>query len=40
MAEGATEISQGDNEFDRADDEFEEARAEENTIDTACCIMM
>ena len=40
MAEGATAISQGDDEFDGADDEFEEARAEENTIDTACCIMM
>ena len=40
MAEGATEISQGDNEFDRADDEFEEARAEENRFDTARCIMM
>ena len=40
MAEGATEISQGNDEFDGADDEFEEARAEENTIDTECCIMM
>ena len=40
MAEGATAIAQGDDEFDGTDDEFEEARAEENTKDTACCIMM
>ena len=34
-AEGATEISQGDDEFDGADDKFEEARVEENMFDAA-----